>query len=55
MKANGGVVLLYTDGRVKLINSNIIKGKKKKGDVKNCGTSRGFGFIYILVLCPWDA
>ena len=26
----------------------IIK-KKKKGDVENCGTSRGFGFIYIYI------
>ena len=38
------------DGGVKWINSNIIKHKKelkKKGDVENCGASRGFGYIYI--------
>ena len=23
--------------------------------VENCGASKGFGFIYILVLCPCDA
>ena len=53
MKADGGAVLLYTDGRVRLINSNIIKckkelkkEKKKKSDVENCGASRNFGFIY---------
>ena len=44
MKAEGG-------GVIKWINPNIIKHKKevkkKKGDVENCGASRGFGFIYI--------
>ena len=29
MKADGGAILLYTYGRVKLINSNIIKCKKE--------------------------
>ena len=29
--------------------------KKKKDDMKNCGTSRGFGFIYILVANSCDA
>ena len=40
------------DGGVKWINSNIIKQKKgikKKGDVENCGASRGFGYIYIYI------
>ena len=42
-ETNGGVVLLYTDGGVKLINSNIIKHKKelKKGNVENCGATDG--------------
>ena len=41
---NGGVVSLYTDGGVKLINSKIIKRKKelkKKGNVENCGVTDG--------------
>ena len=40
---NGRVVLLYTDGGVKLINSNIIKRKKelKKGNMENCGATDG--------------
>ena len=53
---------MKADGGVKWINSNIIKHQKefffffKKGDVENCGSSRGFGFIYInrLVLCPFN-
>ena len=28
---------------------------KYYADVENCGASKGFGFIYILVLCPCDA
>ena len=44
---------MKADGRVKWINSNIIKHqkefKKKKDDVENCGVSRGFGYIYIYI------
>ena len=50
---NGGVVLLYTDGGVKLINSNIIKRKKelKKGNMENCGATDGELNWIILSLC----
>ena len=43
---------MKADGGVKWINSNIIKHKKelkKKGNMENCGASRGFGFLYIYI------
>ena len=55
MKADGGVVLLYTVGRVKLINSNNKTLKrifflKKKGDVKVDG---GVVLLYLLGELNW--